>query len=38
MLRRVALIRADASEELNASFNRVTRIRELGKTSVANYI
>jgi hypothetical protein len=30
MLRRVALIRTDVSEELNASFIRVTRIGELG--------
>jgi hypothetical protein len=32
MLRRVALVRADASEELSASFIRVTRIGELGTT------
>jgi hypothetical protein len=32
MLRRVALVRADVSEELSASFIRVTRIGELGKT------
>jgi hypothetical protein len=32
MLRRVALARTDASEELSASFNRVTRIGELGTT------
>jgi hypothetical protein len=32
MLRRVALIRTDVSEELSASFIRVTRIGELGKT------
>jgi hypothetical protein len=32
MLRRVALVRTDVSEELNASFNRVTRIGELGTT------
>jgi hypothetical protein len=32
MLRRVALVRTDASEELSASFIRVTRIGELGKT------
>jgi hypothetical protein len=32
MLRRVALVRADASEELRASFIRVTRIGELGTT------
>jgi hypothetical protein len=32
MLRRVALVRTDVSEEPNASFIRVTRIGELGKT------
>jgi hypothetical protein len=32
MLRRVALVRTDISEELSASFIRVTRIRELGTT------
>jgi hypothetical protein len=32
MLRRVALVRADVSEELNASFITVTRICELGTT------
>jgi hypothetical protein len=32
MLRRVALVRTDVSEELGASFIRVTRIGELGKT------
>jgi hypothetical protein len=32
MLRRVALLRTDASEVLSASFIRVTRIGELGKT------
>jgi hypothetical protein len=32
MLRRVALVRTDVSEELSASFIRVTRIGELGKT------
>jgi hypothetical protein len=32
MLRRVALIRTDVSEELSASFIRVTRIGELGRT------
>jgi hypothetical protein len=32
MLRRVALIRTDISEELSASFIRVTRIGELGTT------
>jgi hypothetical protein len=30
MLRRVALVRADVSEELSTSFIRVTRIGELG--------
>jgi hypothetical protein len=45
MLRRVALVRTDVSEELNASFISVTRISELGTTlavtlqraSVASY-
>jgi hypothetical protein len=32
MLRRVALVRTNVSEELNASFIRVTRIGELGTT------
>jgi hypothetical protein len=32
MLRRVALVRTDVSEELSASFSRVTRIGELGRT------
>jgi hypothetical protein len=32
MLRRVALVRTDVSEELSASFIRVTRIFELGTT------
>jgi hypothetical protein len=32
MLRRVALVRTDASEELSPSFIRVTRIGELGTT------
>jgi hypothetical protein len=32
MLRLVALVRTDVSEELSASFIRVTRIRELGTT------
>jgi hypothetical protein len=31
MLRRVALVRTDVSEELSASFIRVTKIGELGK-------
>jgi hypothetical protein len=30
MLRRVALVRTDVSEEISASFIRVTRIGELG--------
>jgi hypothetical protein len=34
MLRRVALVRTDVSEELSASFIRVTRIGELGKTTL----
>jgi hypothetical protein len=32
MLRRVGLVRTDVSEEPSASFIRVTRIGELGKT------
>jgi hypothetical protein len=32
MLRRVALVRTDVSEELSAYFNRMTRIGELGTT------
>jgi hypothetical protein len=32
MLRRVGLVRTDVSEELSASFIRVTRICELGTT------
>jgi hypothetical protein len=32
MLRRVALVRTDVSEELRASFIRVTIIDELGRT------
>jgi hypothetical protein len=32
MLRRVALVRTNGSEELSASFIRVTRIGELGTT------
>jgi hypothetical protein len=32
MLRRVALVRTDVSEEFSASFIRVTRIGELGTT------
>jgi hypothetical protein len=41
MLRSVDLVRTDVSEELSASFIRVTRICELGTTlavtSVASY-
>jgi hypothetical protein len=33
MLRRVALVRTDVSEELSASIIRVTRIGELGTTN-----
>jgi hypothetical protein len=33
MLRRVALVRTDVSEELSASFIRVTRIGEVGITT-----
>jgi hypothetical protein len=32
MLRRVAVVRTDVSEELSASFIEVTRIGELGTT------
>jgi hypothetical protein len=32
MLRRVALVRTDVSEELSTSFIKVTRIRELRTT------
>jgi hypothetical protein len=35
MLRRVALVRTDVSEEPGASFIRVTRIGELGTTKAA---
>jgi hypothetical protein len=35
MLRRVAFVRADVSEEPSASFIRVTRIGELGTTLAA---
>jgi hypothetical protein len=35
MLRRVALVRTDVSEELSTSFIRVTRIGELGTTLAA---
>jgi hypothetical protein len=33
MLRRVALVRTDVTEELSSSFNKVTRIGELGNTN-----
>jgi hypothetical protein len=36
MLRRVALVRTDVSEELSASFIRVTSIGELGTTLVVS--
>jgi hypothetical protein len=36
MLRRVALVRTDVSEELNASIIRVTRIGELGTLAVTS--
>jgi hypothetical protein len=36
MLRRVALVRTDVSEELSASFNRVTRVGELGTLAVSH--
>jgi hypothetical protein len=36
MLRRVALVRTDVSEEPSASFIRVTRIGELGTTLAVN--
>jgi hypothetical protein len=35
MLRRVALVRTDVSEDPGASFIRVTRIGELGTTQAA---
>jgi hypothetical protein len=38
MLRRVDLVRADVSEELKASFIRVTRIDELGTTLASSPI
>jgi hypothetical protein len=37
MLRPVALVRTDVSEDLSASFIRVTRIDEIG-TTLASYI
>jgi hypothetical protein len=36
MLRRVALVRTDVSEEISASFIRVKRIGELGKLAVTS--
>jgi hypothetical protein len=36
MLRRVALVRTNVSEELSASIIRVTRIGELGTTAVTS--
>jgi hypothetical protein len=38
MLRRVALVRTDVSEDLSASFIRVTRIGDLGTTRNTNGI
>jgi hypothetical protein len=38
MLRRVPIVRTDVSEELSASFIRVTRISELGTTLAATSI
>jgi hypothetical protein len=38
MLRRVALERTDVSEELSASFIRVTRIGELGTTLAVTHL
>jgi hypothetical protein len=36
MLRRVALVRINLSEELSAFFSRVTRVGELGTTLAVN--
>jgi hypothetical protein len=36
MLRRAALVRTDVSEELSASFIRLTRIGELGTLAVTS--
>jgi DNA-binding TFAR19-related protein (PDSD5 family) len=36
MLRRVALVRSDVSEELSATFIRVAKIGELGTTLAVN--
>jgi predicted nucleic acid-binding protein len=38
MLRRVALVRTDVSEELSASFISVTRIGELGNLAVTSLV
>jgi hypothetical protein len=38
MLRRVALVRSDVSEELSASFIREARIGELGTTLTGNVV
>jgi hypothetical protein len=38
MLRRVALVRTDVSEEPSASFKRVTKIGELGRTLAATSV
>jgi hypothetical protein len=38
MLYRVALVRTDVSEDLSASFIRVTRIGELGTTLVHRFL
>jgi hypothetical protein len=38
MLRRVALVRTDVSEELSASIIRGTRIGELGRVAVTNNV
>jgi hypothetical protein len=39
MIRRVALVRTDVSQELSASIIRVTRIGELGTTlDVTNFL
>jgi hypothetical protein len=37
MLRRVALVRTDVSENLTASFIRMTRIGELGTTLAVTF-
>jgi DNA-binding TFAR19-related protein (PDSD5 family) len=38
MLRRMALVRTDVSEELSASIIRVTRIGKLGTTLTERYV